>query len=147
MLLISFLLITNCSKAQDTLPADLLEVVEAELAIEGIQVTCSELRKLQQSTPKIVLLDARTKESYRIEHLQGAKHIGFDATALSVKNIWYINRNKKIVVYSTNGIEGKKIAAKLREMGFDNTSNLLGGIEEWNRKLLPTNRLRKNKKK
>lgn len=133
------------TKKDSTLPLDIVAFIEKEIATEGLQMTCQELRKQQGEPQKIVVLDTRDKSSYRKNHIKGARRVGVQGKDFTLKNVWYLNRNKIIIVYCNNGVEGKKVAAKLREMGFSKTYNLLGGIEAWNKRLLPTQGTKKRK--
>ncbi|MBK8621658.1 MAG: rhodanese-like domain-containing protein [Saprospiraceae bacterium] len=76
-----------------------------------------------------LFLDAREIEEYKVSHIKGAKHIGYDHFALSTLNS--IPKNKNIIVYCSIGYRSEKIANKLRKAGYQNTYNLYGSIFEW----------------
>jgi rhodanese-related sulfurtransferase len=137
-IVISFGQTGDASTKQDSLPPEIEAFIDEEIATEGLQMTCQELRKKQGKPQKVVILDTRDRLTYRNSHIGGARRIGVQGKDFTLTNIWYLNRNNTIVVYCENGVMSKKVAAKLRKMGFSKTYNLLGGFAEWNKRLLPT---------
>jgi len=77
----------------------------------------------------IIFLDAREKEEFKTSHIEGAKWIGFDNFKL--KRMKNIAKDQKIVVYCSVGYRSEKIAEKLKKSGYQDVSNLYGGIFEW----------------
>lgn len=78
---------------------------------------------------EFVFLDAREIEEFKVSHIKGAKHIGYDDFTLS--SVSQIPKNKKIIVYCSIGYRSEKIAYKLRKAGYQQTYNLYGSIFEW----------------
>ncbi len=78
---------------------------------------------------KILILDAREYEEYKVSHLEKAVYVGYDH--LNLKPIEKVDRDVKVVVYCSVGYRSEKVGEKLKEMGFTDVYNLYGGIFEW----------------
>ncbi len=90
------------------------------------EISVDSLAKIKDT---VTLLDAREKPEYKVSYIEGATHIGydnFDSTA-----VLKMDKSKPVVVYCSVGYRSEKISEKLRLMGFENVSNLYGGIFEW----------------
>ncbi len=137
-LLFMFITSITYSCPNDSLPPALENFINTEIAKECLSITCFDLWKNQQKkTEKYVVLDARENAKKLKNHIKGAKIIGHDPSSFTVKNVWHINRNRTIVVYSEDGIESKEAVQYLKGLGFYKIYNLLGGYKEWTRHLLP----------
>ncbi len=77
----------------------------------------------------IILLDAREKEEFEMSHLENAIWVGYDDFKMS--RVKEIAKDKKIIVYCSVGYRSEKICEKLIEAGYEDASNLYGGIFEW----------------
>lgn len=84
---------------------------------------------LYQSGDNIVLLDAREQEEYAVSRIAQAQHVGF--VHFDPDSVTDIDKDATIVVYCAVGSRSEKITRELKEMGFENVSNLYGGIFEW----------------
>lgn len=74
-------------------------------------------------------LDAREYSEYRVSHLKGAIHVGynnFDLDKVSQK----LSKSKKYIVYCSVGYRSGDIAMRLSNKGFD-AINLYGGLFGW----------------
>jgi len=78
---------------------------------------------------QVKLLDARELAEFEVSHISGAKHIGYDNFDTSA--VSGLSKESPIIVYCSIGYRSEKIAEKLLTMGFQNVSNLYGGIFEW----------------
>lgn len=119
-----FLLFSSCTYAQksqkefDILLADLLSHSVKEVKPREVA-----------NNMEIIYLDAREIEEYEISHITSAIWVGFDA--FDKKVLKNIPKSKPIVVYCSVGYRSEKIAEKMQKMGFQNVSNLYGGIFSW----------------
>lgn len=76
-----------------------------------------------------VFLDSRERAEYDVSHIKGARFVGYDNFSLdTVKDI---PKTTPIVVYCSVGYRSEKISEQLIAAGFENVSNLYGGIFEW----------------
>jgi rhodanese-related sulfurtransferase len=103
-------------------------MVDALLSESVDQIDAEQLDSLLKGG-EIILLDSREVEEYEISHIQGAKHVGYDAfKKAAVKDL---PKDQPVVVYCSVGYRSEKIAEKLEKMGFANVLNLHGGIFDW----------------
>ena len=77
----------------------------------------------------ILFLDAREPGEFAVSRIKAALHVGYDHFDTSV--LAEIQKDKRIVVYCSVGYRSEKVAEKLLAAGFQNVSNLYGGIFEW----------------
>jgi rhodanese-related sulfurtransferase len=77
-----------------------------------------------------LLLDAREPREYEISHISGATSVGYDHFDLSKVSLPE-NKSKPIIVYCSVGYRSEKVAEKLIKAGYQNVSNMYGGIFEW----------------
>jgi rhodanese-related sulfurtransferase len=76
-----------------------------------------------------VVLDARTEEEYRVSHLSDAARI--DPYRPLLRPLKGLPLNVPIVVYSSVGYRGARVAHWLAGQGYGNVLNLRGGIFRW----------------
>ena len=79
--------------------------------------------------PHPVLLDARTADEFALSRLQGATRI--DPYRPSLHPVQKLSRDTSIVVYSSAGYRGARVASWLSRAGYTNVHNLSGGIFTW----------------
>ena len=84
-------------------------------------------KKLNQK--EIVILDTRSAKEYQVSHLPDAKFVDYDL--FDISQVDDIPKDKEVVVYCSVGYRSEKIGEKLREAGFENVSNMYGGIFQW----------------
>jgi rhodanese-related sulfurtransferase len=76
-----------------------------------------------------VFLDARERKEYEVSHIAGARFVGYDH--FSLDTVDDLPKTTPIVVYCSVGYRSEKISEQLITAGFQNVSNLYGGIFEW----------------
>ncbi|HBF19921.1 MAG: rhodanese [Owenweeksia sp.] len=76
-----------------------------------------------------VFIDTREKQEYNVSHLKNAVWVGYDDFEMS--RVAGISKQSKIVVYCSVGARSEKVSLKLKEAGYEDVSNLYGGIFEW----------------
>lgn len=89
----------------------------------------SQLIRLQQQFPNLVILDAREKKEFDVSHIEGAQYIGYDD--FNPSRLANIPKNTPIVTYCSIGYRSEKIGEKLKKLGYSNVYNLYGSIFEW----------------
>lgn len=94
---------------------------------------------------KIIVIDARSKESYDNEHIKGA--INLHHRVISAETASHFDKNTQIVAYCTGvGCNAStKGALKLAQLGFK-VKELIGGLEWWKRDGYPTEGLKVKEK-
>jgi rhodanese-related sulfurtransferase len=93
----------------------------------------------------IVIIDARSKDSFKDEHIQGA--INIPHRLMTPESTSHIDKNALCVVYCT-GIgcnASTKGALKMTQLGFK-VRELIGGIEWWKREGYATEGISMGKK-
>jgi rhodanese-related sulfurtransferase len=80
----------------------------------------------QQQT---VVLDARTGPEFALSHLKGA--IPIDPYKPSLSPLRGLAKNAPVVVYSSAGYRGARVATWLGKNGYSNVRNLAGGLFQW----------------
>ena len=92
-------------------------------------IDASSLQKLANQDQQIFLLDTRSQAEYRVSHIPGARLIDYDH--FEKRDVKDIPKDAKVVVYCSVGYRSERIGEKLQKMGFDDVSNLYGGIFDW----------------
>ena len=85
--------------------------------------------RADRARPQPVLLDARTEAEYEVSHLQGARQI--DPYRPSLAGLTRFPRDTPMVVYSSAGYRGARVASWLGEQGYPNVQNLSGSLFRW----------------
>ena len=88
-----------------------------------------DVNDLNEQRDKFIVLDAREPDEYRVSHIAGATNIGYDKPDYNI--LAEIPTDAAIVVYCSIGYRSEKIGEKLIQRGYNNVSNLYGGIFEW----------------
>ncbi len=91
-------------------------------------VTARELKAAIDAGRRLILLDVREPFEYSICHLESSTLIPVDQLSLRLKEL---DLNDEIVAYCHVGIRSAGAVSMLRENGFTNVKNLLGGIDAW----------------
>jgi rhodanese-related sulfurtransferase len=79
--------------------------------------------------PQPVLLDSRTMSEFEISHLRGAAPI--DPYRPSQNSLQGFARDTPMVVYSSAGYRGARVASWLAQAGYPRVQNLTGGLFLW----------------
>ncbi len=91
-------------------------------------ISVEELR-MNQLNDKVLVLDAREPEEYRVSHIRNAVFVGYND--FDISRVDDYPRDTKIVVYCSLGIRSEKIGKELKDAGFSEVFNLYGGIFYW----------------
>ena len=127
IIILFFSIFTLSTSAQNYASFDELknEIISKTIPLISVQ----ELKKVENTTTPLLILDAREKEEYAASHLKNAKYVGYDNFKLStVKDL---DKNATVVIYCSVGYRSEKIAEKLKKAGFTKVMNLQGGIFDW----------------
>lgn len=79
---------------------------------------------------KALLIDVRTPEEYKKASIRGSILLPVDIITREIEKA-VPNKQAKLFIYCNTGNRSGKATQALREMGYDNTFNMVGGIEEW----------------
>lgn len=107
------------------------------------EITAEELVTLQKETPAPVVIDARGGKYYDGEVIKGAVHL--DAESTNAESLAKVipSKDAKVVFYCSNvQCPASKMSAHVaHKEGYKNLFKFPGGIEEWKKKGLPTEKL------
>ncbi|WP_340152333.1 rhodanese-like domain-containing protein [uncultured Marivirga sp.] len=78
---------------------------------------------------EVFILDTRSAKEYSVSHLPNAQFIDYDR--FDISQVEDIPKDKEVIVYCSVGYRSEKIGEKLKEAGFQNVSNMYGGIFQW----------------
>ena len=98
---------------------------------DGRWVTVAELDRWRADPARAqpVLLDARTEDEYAVSHLRGAARI--DPYRPSLRPLRGFPKDTAIVLYSSVGYRGARVADFLARQGYTQVFNLDGGNFRW----------------
>ena len=83
----------------------------------------------KEAEENLYLLDIRTREEFAVSHLKDARFIDYDK--FNINQVQDIPRDAKVVVYCAVGYRSEKVGEKLKAAGYEDVSNLYGGIFQW----------------
>jgi hydroxyacylglutathione hydrolase len=89
---------------------------------------------LSKQLDEVTVLDARTEKEWNAGHVEGAIHI-HGGTLQS--NFELVPRDKPVVVICGSGYRGSIAASFLKREGYENVSNVPGGMSAWKSAGLP----------
>ena len=85
----------------------------------------------------IVILDVRTPKEFAHEHIENA--INSDYYSETFKDdLNSLDKNKTYLIYCRSGGRSKMALDIVKELGFREAYNMLGGITQWKAKGVPT---------
>ena len=82
-----------------------------------------------ERNPRIVVLDTRQANEYKVSHLADSRFVNYNQFKL--EDVKDIPKDAKVVVYCSVGYRSERIGEKLQKAGYENVYNLYGGIFEW----------------
>lgn len=93
-------------------------------------VSSQAMKKAIESESGVVVLDVRQPREIVVGKIPGAENIDIrqDEFWLKFKEL---NREKKYYIYCNDGGRGTSAARVMKQMGFKEVYNLLGGFEAW----------------
>jgi rhodanese-related sulfurtransferase len=81
--------------------------------------------------PEAVVLDVRSEEEFESGYIPNAKNIDLRMGPGFIDEINTLDNNKSYYVYCRSGARSAQAVQLMRDLGFNETYNLLGGILEW----------------
>lgn len=105
---------------------------------DGINVLSPKdfIEKAKADTTSIIL-DVRTPEEYKEEHLAGARQLDFLNTAVFDAGIKLLDNTHTYYVYCRSGKRSHNACLKMKKQGFK-VFDMEGGILNWKRLGMPT---------
>lgn len=87
-------------------------------------------RLLQQEPERHLLLDCRTPEEWAIARVQGSMLVPMADIAGRLEELTE-HDHRTILVLCHHGVRSLRVAAFLRQNGFDSALSIAGGIDRW----------------
>lgn len=82
------------------------------------------------------ILDVRPREEFIKEHVPGAKNLDYDGHEFQ-KKVEKLDKEKNYLIYCRTGVRGGYFLEKMRDSGFKEAYNILGGFAAWKVSKLP----------
>lgn len=99
------------------------------------EITPQELKARLDSNDRPLLLDVRDDWETKLCRLENSVHIPTSEISVRTEEL---NPDDEIVVYCHAGVRSAAVAQYLRQIGFKNVKNLLGGLDYWARSIDPS---------
>jgi len=90
-----------------------------------------------KDNPDFILIDVRTPGEYNSGHIANSTLIDFLSPSFE-DNINKLEKNKTYLIYCRSGNRSASALKTMKELGFDNVYNMLGGIILWEKESYPT---------
>ncbi|REJ88675.1 MAG: rhodanese [Planctomycetota bacterium] len=101
-----------------------------------IEISCSALKAKLDAGEEFLLLDCREPEEYEAASIRGAKLLPMAETPERIGEL-ESHRGGSVVVHCHHGGRSLRVAAFLRQQGFEQAQSLAGGIDEWSQTIDP----------
>ena len=88
------------------------------------------------SEENAIILDVRTPEEFEISRIPNSINIDFYNPQNFMHEIEKLDNDIRCYVYCRTGVRSANSCALMKECGFKKTFNLVGGIVEWDGKLI-----------
>ncbi|ADC65474.1 Rhodanese domain protein [Ferroglobus placidus DSM 10642] len=124
ILLIFSLIFAGCLQAEKGIYKD----ISVDEAYELIQKN--------KNNPNFVILDIRTPEEFKSEHIDGAINIDFYSPNFK-EELKKLDKNKTYLIYCRTGHRTSLAMPLFKELGFKEVYNMLGGITAWKNRGYP----------
>ena len=79
-----------------------------------------------------IMLDVRTPEEYEISRIPNSINIDFYNPEIFMQEIGKFDKDSSYYIYCRTGVRSANSCHLMKELGFVNTYNLIGGIVDWN---------------
>jgi glyoxylase-like metal-dependent hydrolase (beta-lactamase superfamily II)/rhodanese-related sulfurtransferase len=100
-----------------------------------MQITVAELRReLAEEPGSIQIVDVRRKPEWEHGHISGALHKPLDKVGQMLGDL---DRAKPVVVHCKGGYRSAIACSLIQRAGFENVTNLIGGLDAWQATGLP----------
>ena len=86
--------------------------------------------------PDFVILDVRTPEEYEGGHIENAYLLNFRSGSF-VDELETMDKTKKYYIYCRTGRRSRKTVQLMKEKGYSEAHNVIGGIDKWKQNRLP----------
>ena len=96
----------------------------------------NEWEAMNRSKEETIILDVRTLEEYNQGHIPNSQLIDIQNPPNFLQELELLNRSKTYLVYCRSGARSSQACMLMKNKGVENCFNLLGGINQWNGKIV-----------
>ena len=82
------------------------------------------------------IIDVRTPQEFQEFRIPDSENIDFYDPQNFVKKITPLDKEASYLLYCKSGVRSYNSCSIMKDMGFKNVYNLIGGISEWNREII-----------
>ena len=97
---------------------------------DGWEVTPRQVKAMAEDGEDFVLLDCREPREYHVAHIAGSQLLPLSEAAERLSEL-EAYRGRKVVVHCHHGGRSLRMAAMLRQQGFEDVTSMAGGIDLW----------------
>ena len=91
----------------------------------------NEWKSKLKSEKDFLIIDVRTPEEYEDLRIPNSINIDFYNPGDFMEKLLELDKNRSYYIYCRTGSRSANTCELMKEMGFSNSYNLLGGITEW----------------
>lgn len=102
-----------------------------------LELDCHAVKARLDAGETFLFLDCREQSEYDTARISGTTLIPMSELAQRVTELEPY-RNSPIVVHCHHGGRSMRVTNWLRQQGFDQVTNLAGGIDDWSQKIDPS---------
>lgn len=110
----------------------LFGILLSGLSVNAQEIEADALAKKIENQP--LLIDVRTADEYKEGSIIGTLNIDIHNDQFR-RSFETLPREKEIIVFCQGGERSREAVAKLREMGFKNVTQLVGGYDRWKKQM------------
>ena len=132
-LVIGIVLANGCVhiKRSTTKPQTQTQIIE-DITLEE----ASTLIQKNKDNPNFVILDVRTPQEFANEHIENAINLDYYSETFK-DDLNSLDKEKTYLIYCRSGGRSKTGLDIVKELGFREAYNMLGGITQWKSKGMP----------
>lgn len=102
-----------------------------------LEITCAEVKQLQENGADFLLLDCRETQEHEIGVIAGAQLLPM--SELQARHGELADHTAShLVVYCHHGMRSAQVANWLREQGYPQTQSMAGGVDQWSQEIDPS---------
>lgn len=96
-----------------------------------IDLTQEEWKESLKNSKEAIILDVRTEEEFEEGYIPNAILADIQNPASFMSKMNELEKSKDYYIYCRSGGRSTQACQIMKQMGFENTHNLLGGFSEW----------------
>ncbi|MEW5592893.1 rhodanese-like domain-containing protein [Peribacillus frigoritolerans] len=99
------------------------------VSVKGIKnINAAELKTVLNNKGNKQLIDVRTPNEYRGNHIKDFKNIPLNELG---KRVQELSKDKEVVVICQSGMRSSNASKALKKLGFKEVTNVKGGMSSW----------------